>query len=360
MNILAINSSKKQAEISLFDGNNFYTHFMDATKSHSEFLLKEIEDFLMEHDLTIQQIDCVSVNVGPGSFTGIRIGISFVKAFICALNLNAVKVNNFEIIQHNIQNKENSYYIVLSSNNEDFYTLKVDNNNYCYGFMNKQQLNDIILKTHEKVYCAESELLNFSDILNINAVSIKENTFIEISKQKIKAKQYLNINDISPLYIKKSQAEIGLFEKVKQNLIIKSETTLDELALLEAKCFENPYSVNLLKEDLINSNRHQFFAYFKNELVGYISFEETFDELNLFKICVLPEFREYGIASRLMKNMIDYFNENENINKIFLEVDAQNTNAIKLYEKFDFQKISIRKNYYQNGDDALIFEKKKK
>lgn len=360
MNILAINSSKKQAEISLFDDKNFYTHFMDETKSHSEFLLKEIEDFLLEHDLTIQQIDCVSVNVGPGSFTGIRIGISFVKAFICALNLDAVVVNNFEIIQHNIQNKENSYYIVLSSNNEDFYTLKVDNNNFCYGFMNKQQLNDVITKTNEKVYCQESELSNFSDILNINAISIKENSFIEISKQKVDAKQYSSINEISPLYIKKSQAEMGLLEQIKQNLIIKSEVSLDELALLEAKCFENPYSKNLLQEDLINTNRHQFFAYFKNELIGYINFEETLDELNLFKICVLPEFREYGIASRLMKNMIDYFNENEKLNKIFLEVDAKNINAIKLYEKFDFQKISVRKNYYQNGDDAIIYEKGKR
>jgi len=102
MKLLAINSSEKQAEISLLNKNTKIVHKMDATKSHSEFLLQEIENLLKNNNLTIQDIDFLSVNIGPGSFTGIRIGISFVKAFIMALNQKAVCVSNFDIISYNI------------------------------------------------------------------------------------------------------------------------------------------------------------------------------------------------------------------------------------------------------------------
>lgn len=359
MNILAIDSSNKQAKLSLFCDNAFYNHLMDETKSHSEFLLKEIEDFLSFHDLTIRQIDYLSVNIGPGSFTGIRIGISFVKAFMCALNQKTVTVNNFELIDYNIKNKESSYYIVLCSNNEDFYTLKIENKKLNFGFMNAETLNEIISKTNEKVYCLESEKDKFLNLLNLNPVSIYENSFIEISKNKIENDEFCGINQISPLYIKKSQAEMGLYKQVEENLFINDFVKLDDLVILEQKCFDEPYSKSLLKNDVENKNRHQFFAYFKDELIGYICFEEIMEELNLFKICVLPEFREYGVGTKLMQKMIDYFAGKENLKSIFLEVDLKNVYAIKLYEKFGFKKLSVRKNYYQNGNDAVIYQLKK-
>ena len=62
-----------------------------------------------------------------------------------------------------------------------------------------------------------------------------------------------------------------------------------------------------------------------------------------------------GIASLLISNLIQFCTEN-NITKILLEVRELNTPAQKLYEKFGFKKISIRKKYY-NNEDAYIYEK---
>lgn len=354
MNILGINSSKKQAEISLFCDNQFFVHKMEETKSHSEFLLQEIEDFLFKHNLTIQQIDVLSINVGPGSFTGVRIGISFVKAFIAGLNQKTVVINNFELIDFNILNKPKSYYIVLNSNNEDFYYQEVDENKVYYGFINKQKLNEIVATTNELVFCDEKESSFFEGIRNLNFVKISDETLIKLSCEKTLKEKFVSINEISPLYIKKSQAEMGLQQKINENLILTNSANVEELFALEEKCFSCPYSKTLLEEDLKNKNRHLFFAKYNNELVGYINFEEVIDELNLLKICVLPEFREYGIASKLMQKMMDYFVEN-NLKSIFLEVDAKKFSAIKLYEKFGFEKIDLRKHYYENGDNAIIF-----
>ena len=81
MKLLAINSSVKEAQICLINEDNRIIKEMDESKSHSEFLLKEIDNLLIANEVDISEIDCLSVNIGPGSFTGIRIGISFVKAF---------------------------------------------------------------------------------------------------------------------------------------------------------------------------------------------------------------------------------------------------------------------------------------
>lgn len=359
MNILAIDSSKMSAQIALKKDKETFVYFMDETKSHSEFLLKEIAQFLKNHEIKIQDVDCIAINVGPGSFTGIRIGISFVKAFMFVLKQKCVIVDNFELISFNIKQKPSSYYVVLNSNNEDFYCAKYENENVSYLSLNSKKLNEIVSKTGELVFCDKKQEEYFKDVINLQKIEVDTNTFINIAVKKVENKDFKNINEICPLYLKKSQAEIGLMQKINQNLVIKTECGVAQIFVLEHKCFDDAYPAYLIEQDVANENRHQFFAFYENELVGYINFEQTLDELSVFRICVLSEFREYGIGTKLMQKMIDYFNSNKQLKSIFLEVDDKNIKAQKLYEKFGFKKISVRKNYYQNHHDAFVYQLKK-
>lgn len=355
MNTLIINSSEKQAEIGLVINDKIINYKMDETKSHSEFLLKEIEDLLVKNNLDILDIDSFGVNVGPGSFTGVRIGISFVKAFMCAKNIKTVVINNFEIIEDNIENKPKEFFVLLSRNNDEFYYAKFDEK-ITYGYSNEENFNNVINAKNLNCYIKEDEKEVFKGIKNLTSLKIKNDSYINVALNKIKNYDFKLINDISPLYIKKSQAEQGLQNKINENLEILDSVKLEDLVKLESLCFsEENYSETLLKQDLENDNRKQFFAYYNNELIGYINFETILDEANLFKVCVLNEFRNYGIGFKLMQKMIDYCKQ-KNISKIFLEVDDKNLPAISLYEKFNFKQIDKRKNYYKNGNSAIIYE----
>ena len=334
-NILAINSSEKQAEIALFVNNKKVIHKLSEGESHSEFLLQEIEDLLIKENVKLNEINNICVNVGPGSFTGIRIGLSFLKAFLMSLNLNAVSVSNFEIISYNILNKPKEYYVVISNNIKEVYYCKCENNKLSYGYFSIEELNELLNK-NISVFCNEQDY-NVLNNKKLNCVKIGEDSFINLCISKVKNKEFKNINEISPLYIKKSQAEIELQNKILNNLQITENVNLSELVNLEMACFkEDYYSENLLKEDLNNNLRKQYFAYYNNELIGYINFEVVLDEINLIKICVKEEFRGNLVASRLMEKMVDFKNKN-NINKIFLEVSEKNKGAIKLYEKVGFK-----------------------
>ena len=74
-------------------------------------------------------------------------------------------------------------------------------------------------------------------------------------------------------------------------------------------------------------------------------------------IVVKKDFRNIGIGALLLDYMI-YYSKNIDLKTITLEVNEINIPAIKLYEKFDFEKLGIRKKYYNGENDAIIMSKK--
>ena len=86
-----------------------------------------------------------------------------------------------------------------------------------------------------------------------------------------------------------------------------------------------------------------------NEPVGLISYSLIYDRIELEYIWVHIEHRKKGIASKLMDIMINIEAKN-----ITLEVNVKNIDAIKLYEKYGFKVVSIRKKYYGNDDAYLM------
>lgn len=97
MKALAIDTSNKIASVSVFEDNNLLNEkFSDDQKTHSEKLLPIIDALLKEEKLSIKDIDMFIVAVGPGSFTGIRIGVSTVKGMAQALDKKVISVTSLE------------------------------------------------------------------------------------------------------------------------------------------------------------------------------------------------------------------------------------------------------------------------
>lgn len=97
MKLLAVDTSNKIASVSIFGDNSLLNEkFSDDQKTHSEKLLPIIDELLKGQELTIKDIDMFAVSVGPGSFTGIRIGVSTIKGMAQALNKKVISVTSLE------------------------------------------------------------------------------------------------------------------------------------------------------------------------------------------------------------------------------------------------------------------------
>ena len=96
---------------------------------------------------------------------------------------------------------------------------------------------------------------------------------------------------------------------------------------------------------------------FANLLVGICVFHVVLDEAQINYFVLNQKFRKKGFGSLLMKYLIKEC-EKLKIKKLFLEVSQRNIIAEKFYRKFDFFTVGIRKNYYKDGSNALLKEKK--
>ena len=94
-----------------------------------------------------------------------------------------------------------------------------------------------------------------------------------------------------------------------------------------------------------------------NLLIGICVFHLVLDEAQINYFVVNQKFRKKGFGSYLMSYLIKQC-EKLNINKLFLEVSHKNVIAEKFYSRFDFSTVGIRRNYYKDGSDALLKEKK--
>ena len=96
---------------------------------------------------------------------------------------------------------------------------------------------------------------------------------------------------------------------------------------------------------------------YSNLIVGICASQLVIDEVYINYFVIDEEYRNRGLGSNLMGYLIKLF-EKHNMNKILLEVSHNNHTAKKFYGRFNFYTVGIRRNYYKDGSDALLKEKK--
>ena len=131
---------------------------------------------------------------------------------------------------------------------------------------------------------------------------------------------------------------------------------LEEIKDVLLSNFDDFWSYEVLREELLSDSSLYIVAKKQNEIIGFAGIKIIIDEADIMNIVVKKSYRNNGIGSLLLENLILISNK-KNLNFINLEVDCKNTIAINLYKKFGFEEISLRKNYYKNND-AIIMKKK--
>lgn len=106
MNILAIDTTTKTASVSVKTNNNIYTDSIQNEITHSEKLLPLIDKVLTNSKLNLKDISMLACINGPGSFTGIRIGLSTIKAFSQVQNINIFSINSLELLAYSTMLKK--------------------------------------------------------------------------------------------------------------------------------------------------------------------------------------------------------------------------------------------------------------
>lgn len=98
MKILAIDTTTKKATVALSMDDNIYIKEVDNEITHSEKLLPLLDEVLNKCNLTLKDIDLFATTLGPGSFTGVRIGIATIKAIAKVTNKKIFGTTSLELL----------------------------------------------------------------------------------------------------------------------------------------------------------------------------------------------------------------------------------------------------------------------
>ena len=136
-----------------------------------------------------------------------------------------------------------------------------------------------------------------------------------------------------------------------------TQAHVSQVAELEKLCFSDPWSEKSVASELNNPLAFWLVAEDEGRVAGYIGSQTVMGETDMMNVAVHPDYRKQGIATALITRLVEELRRVES-HCLTLEVRASNENAIRVYEKLDFQEVGRRKNYYRNPkEDALILRK---
>ncbi len=146
---------------------------------------------------------------------------------------------------------------------------------------------------------------------------------------------------------------------LNQNFMIRrmTEQDLDSLMVIEQEVFSMPWSRKSYESELNNQWATYYVCDIEGELAAYCGMWVVFDEAHITNVAVARAYRQQGLALALLDAM-EKTARQKHAQHISLEVRPSNSAALRLYQGFGFEQISVRKAYYQdNQEDALIMTK---
>ncbi|WP_418585599.1 tRNA (adenosine(37)-N6)-threonylcarbamoyltransferase complex dimerization subunit type 1 TsaB [Intestinibacter sp.] len=242
MKILGIDTSSMAASVAVIEDNKLICEYtINTKKTHSQKLMPMIENMLGLSDLNVREIDAIAVCEGPGSFTGLRIGMATAKAIAHVNDIPVIGVNSLEALAANMNLCDKKICSILDAQRNQVYTGRYQYEGTKLVEIKEigiQQIDEILeelaqsgeqwILVGEAVYKYEDKIREISNI-EIPAASnnvTKAGSLCSVAKVKFdEGKDIFDCYTVNPLYIRKSQAEEQYEEKQRK---LEAERKLQE------------------------------------------------------------------------------------------------------------------------------------
>lgn len=189
MKILAINTTDNMLTAAVLDGDKTFSRLIDVGKSgHSPLLIPTVDAVLKESGIKTDELDAVAVVTGPGSFTGIRIGVSAATAISYASGAKRIAVNSFELLAYS----RGRITAAVDAGHGNTYIAECENG--------KVLSTDFVESADKQRLDSTSLVWTVAD----NPAAV----LAAVVRKKLAAGEYVDV--FEPVYLRKSQAERNL------------------------------------------------------------------------------------------------------------------------------------------------------
>ncbi|VAV89732.1 tRNA threonylcarbamoyladenosine biosynthesis protein TsaB [hydrothermal vent metagenome] len=333
-------------------------------RGHAEALPAIIAKTLDQAGLSFADITSLATSVGPGTFTGVRVGLSAARGFALALDLPLVGITSLEAIAAGVENyRQKTILAAFDARRDEVYVQLFDKGEPSQP----PQLLDV--KSAANLTGGRSvEVVGTASILlveqNSALVLSQASDLPDAAVVATLAARQESQDTVQPLYLRRAdaKAQTPLLNIQSGQLELKQVNAnhCEILADIHAQGFSNPWSVKNIATSLLSPGVKGLLASGNNdEPLGFILIRDAAGEREILTIAVRLDARRRSVASFLLKAISGEAGK-EGIKKVFLEVSENNFAAQNLYKKFGFATCGRRKKYYTENDgqkyDAIVME----
>ena len=226
MIILSIDSSTPVAGISVSDGNKLLGEVMINTQNtHSEKLMPMVQQILNDLQMSIQQIDAVAVTCGPGSFTGLRIGMATAKGIVQGGNKKLIAIPTLDCLAQNLKHYPGVICPIMNAQKKQVYTAiyrtaegKLERLSD-YQAIEADKLAEQLLTLNETVWFTGDGVEAFADVFKEklgdrcrladgNTVLPRAGALAMLAAERAEKEEFDDLYQAELIYIRKSEAEV--------------------------------------------------------------------------------------------------------------------------------------------------------
>ncbi|MBR3082552.1 MAG: tRNA (adenosine(37)-N6)-threonylcarbamoyltransferase complex dimerization subunit type 1 TsaB [Clostridiales bacterium] len=382
MKILVCDTSNQNCSAGVYDdGREIAYELSFETRTHSETFMPLVHRVMEQAKITHQELDAYAITVGPGSFTGIRIGLAAVKGMALAADKPCISVSSTEALARSCENA------TATSREETILVPAIDaRNNRVFA----RAFEDDTMKTliPEDAYDADDlakKIKNMPEVVyGTRRQLLVVGSGAEVMKQAfVRNKVHINVycakgaaitpkgvagaafanpelisaRDVKATYCAVSQAERLRKNDTAQEYKIRPATAedVDRIMCLEEGAIPHPWQRNEIEKLITEENKCAFVTEKNGHIACYIGCDIVLDEGNIGNLVTEEEERGKGLATAILKRLLEYLKE-QGVKKVYLEVESTNTAALVVYKKCGFKSYNIRKGYFGAGRDAILMD----
>ena len=369
--LLAIETSSLVSSVALLHDDTLRAELtIQARLTHSEQLMPHIADMLDKASVKKSQIDGVAVAVGPGSFTGLRIGLATAKGLSFAWNVPIVGVTTPVSLAWNFVGVSDRICTLIDAQKGNVYAgvyrwdrTKLTTEKEIYIAPRTEVLDTLEREGQPVVFCGDGSLKGRRDIEGRSPlfrmapptmVIPRAGSVALAANVRFAAGDYddcMTLPQRSRSALGKTPRRCPMSVTVRQ----ACREDLPDIIAIEEASFSVPWSHQSLAAELDNPiARYYVLEKEDGSVAGYADVWLIADEGQLANIAIHPSARGLGYGEILLRTAMEALFR-EGCTSFFLEVRQSNAPAQGLYRKLGYEALAVRKDYYsQPVEDACI------
>ena len=336
--------------------------YQPMERGHAEALAPMVSEVLRAAGLSMAELDRIAVTIGPGTFTGVRIGLSFARGLGLARGIPVIGIDSLSAIAAN-EKASAPLLVVSDARNGEVYASSFDSERRMIA---APHITTPALAAHSMppgtmvIGTAKQSAITArgaGDLAPSHAGDLPvaarfARLAAHAAQDSMPAPLYLRAPDAKPQTASLRKVSTLTFATV-------SDMAAPLLATVHAETFESPWTAQSFEQLMRMPGAATLVAFEQGEPAAFVMTRRAADEAEIITIATRVQFQRRGVARQLLMRQLSELGA-QGVRLMFLEVAASNAAALGLYQAMGFEEAGRRKDYYgrQHGrEDAIVMRR---